>query len=81
MRKERRSGRDRRSNEDGRRLFSFYSPFYAGVDRRRGERRRKAERRSGWVRVSEWSSKTKADFEKLVKQASDIRPGSSAVRE
>ena len=57
MSKQKRSGSDRRSTEDGRRLFLPTSPFFTGPERRKPEdRRAQSERRKGWVRVSEWSS-------------------------
>ena len=53
----RRSGTDRRSSADGRRLFddSLFSTM--DPDRRKWkERRSPSERRNGWERVSDWSS-------------------------
>jgi hypothetical protein len=58
MSNEKRSGVDRRSTADGRRLFVPTSPFYTGSERRNfQDRRAQPERRKGWVRISEWSSK------------------------
>jgi hypothetical protein len=52
-----RSGLDRRAGED-RRLVHDLSYFEnGGVERRTGkERRFRGEQRSGWVRVTQWSS-------------------------
>ena len=52
-----RCGYDRRSGTDRRKAYSLdYFPN-GGVERRRlTNRRSQGERRSGWVRVSEWSS-------------------------
>ena len=57
MSKVKRSGSDRRSTADGRRLFgdSLFSPMEP--DRRKWKNRRSSsERRRGWERVSDWSS-------------------------
>ena len=57
-----RCGYDRRSGTDRRKTYSLdYFPN-GGVERRRLTKRRlQVERRSGWVRVSEWSSALAAD--------------------
>jgi hypothetical protein len=48
---------DRRSVKDRRRSYHLAYLTYRGPDRRGGEERRlQGERRSGWVRVSKWSS-------------------------
>ncbi len=64
MVKEKRIGFDRRSLTDGRRLFKYGSPLYAGPEKRTIiDRRSKFENRSGWVRISHWSSKSLQDLE------------------
>jgi hypothetical protein len=66
MFKERRSGFDRRSTADGRRLFNFGSPVYKGPERRRSqERRSQPERRAEWTRVSQWSSEPSRNLKKV----------------
>ena len=53
----RRSGMDRRSGEDRRKVYSFDYFAGGGKERRRfRDRRSRMERRRGWVRVTEWSS-------------------------
>ena len=48
---------DRRSVKDRRRSYHLSHLTFRGPDRRGGkERRLRGERRSGWVRVSKWSS-------------------------
>lgn len=48
---ERRSGRDRR------RKIRFENFFFRGSERRKAcDRRNRQERRSGWIRISKWSS-------------------------
>ena len=55
---EKRTGMDRRSLSDGRRLFKLRSPLFFGPERRsRQDRRFRSEKRKGWIRVSNWSSK------------------------
>ena len=67
MAKEKRTGFDRRSLTDGRRLFEYSSPFYGGPERRRhDDRRSRPEKRTEWVRVSNWSSKSSKDFAKML---------------
>jgi hypothetical protein len=67
MYNEKRTGFDRRSLTDGRRLFGYGSPIYHWPERRRHkDRRSQTEKRTGWVRVSNWSSKSSRDFEKML---------------
>jgi hypothetical protein len=48
---------ERRSGKDRRRIFQLERFFYKGEDRRRSkDRRAKEERRTGWIRISKWSS-------------------------
>ena len=48
---------DRRSGEDRRVVYNLDYFLNGGIKRRKEkERRTKVERRSGWVRVSKWSS-------------------------
>lgn len=48
---------DRRSAKDRRRAHHLACLTYRGPERRHGEERRlQGERRSGWVRISKWSS-------------------------
>ena len=48
---------ERRSGKDRRRIFSLHRFFYKGSERRiLQDRRSQEERRTGWVRVSKWSS-------------------------
>ena len=52
----RRSGFDRRTGEERRRVLSL-DYFVNGKERRIGaERRRRGEMRKGWFRVNKWSS-------------------------
>lgn len=53
-----RSGADRRSEDDRRQVYSIDYFIQGGVERRSGLDRRKnrRERRKGWVRVNEWIS-------------------------
>lgn len=57
MTAKRRSMQDRRSGKD-RRRFSAVKQLFRGAPRQRApvERRQRAERRSGWVRLTKWSS-------------------------
>jgi hypothetical protein len=57
MDQDRRTMQDRRSVKDRRRLSGLKN-FFLRVASRRGshDRRRQLERRSGWIRVSKWSS-------------------------
>ncbi len=72
MSKEKRSGFDRRSLEDGRRLFEYTSPFNNGPERRSYEdRRSRPEKRTEWVRVSNMSSKSVRDFKKMLEYYSN----------
>ena len=57
MPENKRSGVDRRSGEERRKVYSFDYFSKGGVERRHfKERRSKKERRRGWIRVSDWSS-------------------------
>ena len=48
---------ERRSGKDRRRIFQLERFFYKGEDRRNsGDRRASIERRTGWIRISKWSS-------------------------
>ncbi len=47
---------DRRSLKDRRRPYHLSRLTYRGVERRDQKRRSLGERRTGWVRVSKWSS-------------------------
>lgn len=52
-----RSGFDRRSTDNRRRVFDKSYFATEGVERRdKKERRQSPERRTGWVRVSNWKS-------------------------
>jgi hypothetical protein len=52
-----RSGTDRRTGKDRRRLYHISYLRKKGKDRRRGQERRiMAEQRVGWVRVDKWRS-------------------------
>lgn len=52
-----RSGVDRRSTDNRRRVFDKSYFATEGVDRRdKKERRQSPEKRTGWVRVSNWKS-------------------------
>ena len=63
MIRSRRSGYDRRSGTDRRRLYRLKRLLKGGTDRRCGtERRFKYELRQGWIRVDKWSS---VELEKL----------------
>ena len=67
MAKERRTGLDRRSMEDGRRIFIHTSPYYNGPERRSYEDRRSGgEQRVEWVKVSNLSSKSLREFKKML---------------
>jgi len=58
-----RSGIDRRSGADRRRVMNFDYWFSEGVERRPWrERRSEFERRADWVRVSQWSSVSARDI-------------------
>jgi hypothetical protein len=57
MPKKRRSGIDRRSGEDRRKVYSLDYFANGGIERRSmWERRSRGERRLRWVRVNEWAS-------------------------
>ena len=72
MSKNRRTGLERRSFEDGRRLFEYTSPFYDGPERRSYEDRRAGpEKRIEWVRVSNSSSKSVRSFKRMLRYYSD----------
>jgi hypothetical protein len=48
---------ERRSGKDRRRIIHIKRFFFKGNERRRAaDRRSKKERRSGWIRISKWSS-------------------------
>ena len=48
---------ERRSGKDRRRIFQLERFFFKGEDRRTsGDRREIKERRTGWIRISKWSS-------------------------
>jgi hypothetical protein len=54
---------ERRSGKDRRRIFSFHRLFYKGSERRvLQDRRSQEERRTGWVRISKWSSANLQDL-------------------
>lgn len=57
MRKTKRSGLDRRSGRDRRRVHLLDYFLSGGIERRSWkERRSQNERRTDWVRVSDWTS-------------------------
>jgi hypothetical protein len=57
MKMQRRSMQDRRTGKERRRLLNIKKYFFNTQDRRASsERRNEAERRSGWIRLSKWSS-------------------------
>lgn len=51
-----RSGFDRRTGDDRRQAYSVDYFDNGGVERRRKERRVNGEKRSGWQRITNWSS-------------------------
>ncbi len=57
MNQERRTMQDRRSVKDRRRLSALKN-FFLRIPSRRAsqDRRRELERRTGWIRISKWSS-------------------------
>lgn len=60
MPQEIRSAFDRRSGEDGRKVYRIGYFLAGGIERRSGnERRHQHERRKGWIKISEWSSMRK----------------------
>ena len=57
-----RSGIDRRSGADRRRIMNVDYWLSEGIERRRWrERRSEFERRAEWIRVSQWSSVSARD--------------------
>lgn len=57
MDEERRTMRDRRSVKDRRKLSALKNFFLRRPSRRASsDRRKQLERRTGWIRVSKWSS-------------------------
>lgn len=74
-----RSGFDRRLEEDRRDVYDLNYFEAGGVERRRREERRHStEKRSGWQRVSHWSSVPVGDSKKDLRladeeSASDVR--------
>jgi hypothetical protein len=53
----RKTGLDRRSDEDRRSIYSLDYFARGGLERRiKNERRKRMERRRGWVRASNWTS-------------------------
>lgn len=60
-----RSGFDRRAEEERRDVYDLNYFENGGAERRRiAERRRNNEMRTGWQRVSQWSSVPVGDFKK-----------------
>jgi hypothetical protein len=60
-----RSGFDRRTDEERRDVYDLNYFENGGAERRRiVERRRNNEMRTGWQRVSQWSSVPVSDFKK-----------------
>ncbi len=57
MKMDRRSMQDRRTGKERRRLLNIRKYFFSLQDRRAStERRNDAERRTGWIRLTKWSS-------------------------
>jgi len=53
----RKTGLDRRSDEDRRSIYSLDYFAQGGLERRiKKERRKLTERRKGWIRASKWTS-------------------------
>jgi hypothetical protein len=76
MGENKRSAKDRRSDNERRDTYDLDYFLDGGIERRRfNERRWRAEMRKGWVRVSRWSSKKAR--EDGVPATLDENPGAS----